>query len=281
VRQVGSRPDPLRIRVGHDGIVLVLVERLVHSCLQQPELALERLPAVRRGNAEQVLQRGAEPPRDLWRGGAGEADLVEAQTNVAERIIEKPLAERLKISRTPIREALLKLEAEGVVVCNSRRSYNVRILTVQDVREIYETLGLLEGAIAAASLPHLNPDDIGHLTRLNAEMEAAAAAADLPAFGEWNRTFHDVFILKLQNQTLRETCLLVRNLLYTFPVRRATLAEWLHKSVSEHRTIIRLAGEGDAEALGAYFRTVHWGFEHNRRFITDAFDREGEAALHP
>jgi DNA-binding GntR family transcriptional regulator len=198
-----------------------------------------------------------------------------------ERIIEKPLAERLQISRTPIREALLKLEAEGVVVCNSRRSYNVRILTVDDVREIYQTLGLLEGAVAAAALPHLDAADIQELERLNDQMQAAAAAADLQAFGEWNRTFHDVFILKLGNHTLRETCLLVRNLLYTFPVRRATLAQWLHKSVAEHQTIIRLAGEGDAEALGAYFRTVHWGFDHNHRFIIDAFDSRGEAALHP
>lgn len=198
-----------------------------------------------------------------------------------ERIVEKPLSERLRISRTPIREALLKLEAEGVVVCNSRRSYNVRILTVQDVREIYETLGLLEGAVAAAALAQLTAADFAELERLNEQMQAAAAAADLQGFGEWNRTFHDVFILKLDNHTLRETCLLVRNLLYTFPVRRASLAEWLHKSVSEHRSIIRLAGEGDAEALGAYFRTIHWGFDHNRRFITDAFDRQGEAALHP
>lgn len=198
-----------------------------------------------------------------------------------ERIVEKPLSERLRISRTPIREALLKLEAEGVVVCNSRRSYNVRILTVQDVREIYETLGLLEGAVAAAALAHLNAADFEELERLNEQMQAAAAAADLQGFGEWNRKFHDVFILKLDNHTLRETCLLVRNLLYTFPVRRASLAEWLHKSVSEHRSIIRLANEGDAEALGGYFRTIHWGFDHNRRFITDAFDRQGEAALHP
>jgi len=197
-----------------------------------------------------------------------------------ERIREKPLAERWQVSRTPIREALLRLEAEGVVICNSRRSYNVRILTVQNVREIYETLGLLEGAVAAAAAPRLTPADLDELERLNRRMDAAAAEADLQAFGGWNRSFHDVFILKLENGTLRETCTLVRSLLYTFPVRRATLAEWLHKSVEEHRTIIRLAAKGEAEALGAYFRTVHWGFEHNRPFITDAFDRAGEPAVH-
>lgn len=197
-----------------------------------------------------------------------------------ERILEKPLAERWKVSRTPIREALLRLEAEGVVICNSRRSYNVRILTVQHVREIYETLGLLEGAVAAAAASRLTPADLDELERLNRQMEAAASEADLQAFGELNRAFHDVFIQTLGNATLRGTCTLVRSLLYTFPVRRATLAEWLHKSVEEHRTIIRLAARGDAEALGAYFRTVHWGFDHNQSFITDAFDRAGEAAVH-
>jgi DNA-binding GntR family transcriptional regulator len=197
-----------------------------------------------------------------------------------ERILEKPLAGRLNISRTPIREALLKLETEGVVVCNSRRSYNVRILTVQDVREIYETLGLLEGAIAAAVAVRLQGADFEELERFNRMMETAAADADLQGFGEWNRKFHDVFIAKLENHTLRETCNLVRGLLYTFPVRRATLADWLRKSVAEHRTIIRLAGEGDAEGLGAYFRIVHWGFDHNQQFITDAFDQQGEAAVH-
>lgn len=197
-----------------------------------------------------------------------------------ERILEKALGERLGISRTPIREALLRLEIEGVVVCNSRRSYNVRILTVEDVREIYETLGILEGAVATAVAPRLTPEDLRDLRRLNRMMTSAAAGADLQGFGRWNRQFHDVFLLRLENRTLRDTCTLVRGPLYTFPVRRQTLADWLRKSVAEHRTIIRLAAAGDAEALGAYFRDVHWSYDRNRRFITDAFDRDGHAAIH-
>lgn len=207
-------------------------------------------------------------------------DIASGAFKAGERIREKALAERWNISRTPIREALLKLEAEGVVVCNSRRSYNVRILTVQDVKEIYETLGLLEGAIATAAAPRLTASDLTDLKYLNRMMKTAAAEADLQAFGEWNRRFHDVFILTLENHTLRETCNLVRGLLYTFPVQRESLAEWLRKSVAEHREIIRLASDRDAQALGDYFRTVHWGFEHNCRFITDAFDTQGQAALH-
>lgn len=195
-----------------------------------------------------------------------------------QRILEKSLAEGLSISRTPIREALLKLETEGVVVCTSRRSYNVRLLTAEDVREIYQTLGILEGAAAAASTSRLTRADIAELRRLNQLMGAAASAADLPSFGALNREFHDVFLLKLENGVLHDTCDLVRGPLYTFPVHRDSLADWLGKSVEEHRTIIRLAAAGEADEVGAFFRDVHWNFESNRRYITDAFDSQGLGA---
>ncbi len=65
-----------------------------------------------------------------------------------ERIYEQVLAQRMSVSRTPIREALLKLERDGLVICNSRRSYNVRRLTAADVKEIYQILGILEGSVA-------------------------------------------------------------------------------------------------------------------------------------
>ncbi len=197
-----------------------------------------------------------------------------------QRVHEKTLAARLGISRTPIREALIRLEIEGVVVCTSRRSYNVRILTVDDVRQIYETLGILEGAAVRAVAPRLTDGEVRDLRHYNRLMTDAAAGADLQAFGGLNRAFHDVFLGKLDNEVLRDTCTLVRGPLYTFPVQRQTLADWLRKSVAEHRVIIKLAVARDADGLFAFFRDVHWSFERNRRFISDAFDRQGEAALH-
>jgi len=207
-------------------------------------------------------------------------DVASGRFRPGERILEKALAHRLGISRTPIREALLRLEIEGVVVCTSRRSYNVRRLSVTDVREIYDTLGILEGAAARMAAAQLTSADLRDLRQFNKTMESAAATADLPAFGHWNRRFHDVFLLRLDNRTLRDTCNLVRGPLYTFPVQHRSLAEWLRKSVLEHRAIIKLANAGDAAALGEYFRDVHWSYDRNQRFIMDAFDRDGEAAVH-
>jgi DNA-binding GntR family transcriptional regulator len=207
-------------------------------------------------------------------------DIATGLFRPGERILEKALATQLGISRTPIREALIRLETEGVVVCNSRRSYNVRVLSVADVREIYDTLGILEGAAARAVAARLTGDDLSQLRLFNKTMEKAAAKADLPAFGQWNRRFHEVFLIRLDNHTLRETCNLVRGPLYTFPVQRRSLADWLRKSVAEHRAIIRLAAAGDGDSLGEYFRDVHWSYERNRRYVMDAFDRDGEAAVH-
>ena len=207
-------------------------------------------------------------------------DVASGRFRPGERILEKALAHRLGISRTPIREALIRLEIEGVVVCTSRRSYNVRTLSVADVHEIYDTLGILEGAAARMAAARLTSDDLRDLRQFNKTMESAAANADLPAFGHWNRRFHDVFLLRLDNRTLRDTCNLVRGPLYTFPVQHRSLADWLRKSVLEHRAIIKLATAGDAAALGDYFRDVHWSYDRNRPFIMDAFDREGEAAVH-
>ena len=205
-------------------------------------------------------------------------DIVSGVFRPGERIHEQRLATQLGISRTPIREALLRLEAEGVVVCTSRRSYNVRVLSVDDVREIYATLGILEGAAAAAVVARLDEGDLRNLRQLNRQMATAAAKADWQGFGSWNRRFHEVFLLKLDNRTLRDTCNLVRGPLYTFPIPRRRLSTWLRKSVAEHRAIIRLVETKDAEALGAYFRDVHWGYERNRQFINDAFEHNGEAA---
>src|SRR5207237_5011153 len=89
-----------------------------------------------------------------------EREIVEGRMKPGERIREKELSQRLGISRTPIREALLKLEMAGIIVCNSRRSYNVRILTAADVSEIYEILGILKGAAVTSIAQDITGKDL-------------------------------------------------------------------------------------------------------------------------
>ena len=161
---------------------------------------------------------------------------------------------------------------------NWRKQVNVTLL----VNQI--SFFITPGRMILSKLPHrpVKPFNFEKsvLRSYNRMMADAASRPDLPAFGELNRRFHDVFLQKLDNRVLRDTCNLVRGPLYTFPVQRQTLADWLRKSVTEHRNIIKLAAAGDAAGVGAYFRDVHWNFDRNHHYITDAFDHQGEAALH-
>jgi DNA-binding GntR family transcriptional regulator len=205
-------------------------------------------------------------------------EIAERKMAPGSRILERDLIQRLGISRTPIREALLKLEGEGVVVVNRRRSYNVRLLAPTDIAEIYQTLGILEGAVASSVLHDITPQDLKLLKEYNQEMKQPAKEGNLAAFGRWNQEFHNIFLSRLGNRTLRELCDSVRHLIYIFPVQQTSMAEWLEKSVREHDRIIRLTKAKKDRELATYFRDVHWGYRRNQHYVEDAFDMKSAAA---
>jgi DNA-binding GntR family transcriptional regulator len=206
-------------------------------------------------------------------------EIVNGRLKPGARILEKNLSLRLGISRTPVREALLKLEMAGIVVCNSRRSYNVRILTVADVKEIFEVLGILEGVVVSSVAQAITQRDLDLLREYNQKMAEMAHGGDFHTYGDWNEKFHDVCISKYPNRSLRDLCDTVRRLLYTFPVRHDSLAQWIALAVEEHEEIIRLAVAKDGAALGAFVREVHWSHLRHSPYIEDAFAGEDPSSL--
>ena len=200
-----------------------------------------------------------------------EREIVEGRMKPGERIREKELSQRLGISRTPIREALLKLEMAGIVVCNSRRSYNVRILTAKDVSEIFEILGILEGAAVSSVTEEITDEDVRLLQHNNQKMAETAKTGDFHNFGAWNEKFHDVLLSKSRNQSLREVCDSIRRRIYVFPVQPRTLSHLIDQSVREHLEIIRLAKTKNAAALGEYFRDIHWNYQAHMPYVDEVF----------
>jgi DNA-binding GntR family transcriptional regulator len=197
------------------------------------------------------------------------------------RILESDLVQGLGISRTPIREALLKLEADGVVVLNRRRSYNVRVLTVDDVAETYQILGILEGAAASSVVHKITSQDVDLLKQYNDQMKQMARESNHTGYGRWNQEFHNIFLCRFGNRTLRELCDSARQLIYIFPVGQTSMAEWLDVSAQQHDEIIRLVEAKKGKELGAYFRNVHWSYAKDRQYIKDAFDTNGSGVIQP
>ena len=206
-------------------------------------------------------------------------NIVQGKLRPGEQVFAKDLSLRLGMGRTPVREALLRLQNEGIIVCNSRHSYKVRILTPADIKEIYDTLGILEGAAAGAVPQIITPEDLTRLEEYNRRMRKIAASGDLSAFGRWNHEFHGVFLDRYGNRMLHNLCDSIRRQVYAYPVKGGSLPRWLEKSVREHREIIRLVRNNEGKQLEAYFREVHWSFSGNRKYIEDAFHPDGQTPV--
>jgi len=205
--------------------------------------------------------------------------IVQGKLRPGEQILAKDLSNKLGMGRTPVREALLRLQNEGIIICNSRHNYKVRILTPGDIKEIYDTLGILEGAAAGAVPQIITSEDLDRLEEYNTRMRQVAQKGDLSAFGQWNHEFHGIFLERYGNRMLHSLCDSIRRQVFAYPAQGRSLARWLEKSVREHREIIRMVRSNEGKQLEAYFREVHWSFNRNLKYIRDAFHPDGQTPV--
>lgn len=194
-------------------------------------------------------------------------------------INQDELAARLGVSRTPLRDALLQLEAEGFVAILPRRGVRVETLTVEDVRHMYEVVGALEGAAVLSAFPSLGRSELAALRRLNREMRTALLAEDFDRYYDANLAFHDVFLDRCGNEQLVRIVRRLKQRLYDWPRRRGFVKEWELASLEEHAAFAQLVAEGDATRAADHLRDVHWSFGVQEPFIRRYYftDPPGEA----
>lgn len=97
--------------------------------------------------------------------------ILEGEYGPNERLVEEQLAERLRVSRTPIRQALTMLEAEGLVEIEPNKGAAVRSFSVEDVWEIYDLRAVLEGHAARRAATRIERGELDRLWALAKEME--------------------------------------------------------------------------------------------------------------
>jgi len=184
---------------------------------------------------------------------------------------QKALEVRLGVSRTPLRDALQKLESEGFVTILPRRGVQVRPLTREDIRYLYEIIGALEGAALLAAFPRLGRAEAAALSRLNREMKRAVEAGDFDGYYERNLAFHDVFLDRCDNERLVRLVRTLKQRLYDWPRRRGFVRAWEVASVREHAAFTRLVAKGEARAAADHLRDVHWSYAVQERFVEEYY----------
>lgn len=193
------------------------------------------------------------------------------------------LARELGISRTPLRDALIQLEAEGFVVFFPRHGVMVARLTLQDIKDFYQIIGALESTVVLQEGEKLSPDDVERMRELNARMKECIAADDFDGYYARNLEFHNTYLFLTQNKKLIRTVLTYKQRLYDFPRRQKFIKEWEVASIGEHDQLIELFARRDFEGASAFIRDVHWSFSRQERYIRryyalEIYDLEGGEA---
>jgi DNA-binding GntR family transcriptional regulator len=174
-------------------------------------------------------------------------EIFEGRLEPGAELAEVALAEQLGVSRGPIREAIGRLAAEGLVIARPRRGTVVRSLSAEEFLELYEVREALERMAVQLAVPQLTADQHEELAALNERMQEAAARDDVGAFFDANLAFHAYLIEASHNATLLQVYRQLLGSLGRYRLRSVTLRGNLNRSVAEHAAILRAAKRGDAD----------------------------------
>ncbi|MGH9616232.1 MAG: GntR family transcriptional regulator [Acidobacteriaceae bacterium] len=175
-----------------------------------------------------------------------------------DRLKELALAREFKVSQAPIREALRKLEAIGVVKSEPFRGARVRELSTTELRDAYQLRGILEQA-ATEFIDEFPEEAIRYLEKEFAEMSSAVCAGDLQGVACHNRNFHRCIVERCRNQEVVRAwkslgiCMRAR-----LNVQRRL--EQLPEAILSHQPIIDALRGGDLRRAGQLLREHSFGF---------------------
>ena len=127
--------------------------------------------------------------------------------NIAEgaRIPERQLCEMFGISRTPLREALKVLAAEGLIDLLPNRGARVRLLSRRDLEELFEVMGGLESLAGRLACESITDEEIAEIERLHYEMYGHYLHRDMHNYFQVNQRIHEKIVEASRNETLRTT----------------------------------------------------------------------------
>lgn len=130
--------------------------------------------------------------------------ILENEMPAGTQVLEQELAEMLEMSRTPVREAMVRLADEGMVEVRPRHGMRVLPISADDMREIYDVLTALESMAAErVAARGVSPEELRALRQAVVDMDAALAADDLRTWAAADERFHLLLVEYCDNQRLR------------------------------------------------------------------------------
>lgn len=179
------------------------------------------------------------------------------------------ISQRLGVSKTPLRDALIQLECDGFVSILPRRGVVVTRLTMGDVTHAWEICRALEPELVLAVFNRIDEACLAEMERVTLEMRRATEAKDAPGFHQHHAAFHRLFLRLSVNPPMGRILELNTQRLADF-LSRWHLPLWEANHCDAHAVLIRLLRGGDAAAAAHFLKTVHWSLDDLERHIRPA-----------
>ena len=174
--------------------------------------------------------------------------ILKGELKPGERLLEIALAERLGVSRTPVREAMRKLEQEGLVVMIPRRGAQVASITEKDLNDVLEVRIALENVAIEKACARMTEEEMRRLWLAAKEFEHTIAEGNLVKLAEADVAFHEVIYKSSDNRRLNQVLNNLREQIYRYRVEYLKEDESRNRLVKEHEKITRAIKERDVKA---------------------------------
>ena len=142
--------------------------------------------------------------------------ILKGELKPGERLMEIQLAQKLGVSRTPVREALRKLELEGLVIMIPRRGAIVADITVQDLNDVLEVRSALEELAVKKACDGATDEQLKALKQAANDFKRCADGDDLLGCVEADMQFHEIIYAATNNKRLQQMLLNLREQMYRY-----------------------------------------------------------------
>ncbi|MBQ8802394.1 MAG: GntR family transcriptional regulator [Tyzzerella sp.] len=173
--------------------------------------------------------------------------ILRGELKPGERLMEIQLANKLGVSRTPIREAIRKLELEGLVLMIPRRGAEVAEITEKSLRDVLEVRRALEELSVQLACERITEEQIQELKEVAKEFEGVLKSGDVTEYAEVDVKFHDIIYHATDNQRLIQLLYNLREQMYRYRVEYLKREEVHEQILEEHNYIIEMIEKGDRE----------------------------------
>ncbi len=180
--------------------------------------------------------------------------LLSQELEPGTKLREEDLADQLGVSRTPVREAINKLEREGLVEIIPRYGTFVANISSKDVEEIYQIREALEFLAMRLALPRFSKDKLFELARIHKECEASLEKGNFDPFIGIDTTFHDFLVKLSKNKRLIRLMSNLNNQIRLGRLESFSVPGRAKKALNEHQKIIEAMLEGNAEEVEGLLR---------------------------